>query len=166
MNSSRKAVMSAVLSGVAGLLVGAYAGADLMRRAILSYETLADRLVGELRIDAMLLGFARDEGLTLEKSPTAQSLVREAEMTMTTLGGIAGDFHLSNSASEAVKLFKELDANPLVKADAESGRGVPAKVARDCLMTELPKPRPDYAACAANVGAVYKAGGLPVLASK
>jgi hypothetical protein len=158
--------MWSLLSGFAGLLVGAYVGADLMSRAMLSYGTVADRLVGKLRIDAMLLRFARDEGLTLEKSPTAQSLVREAEITMTTLGGVAGDFHLSNSASEVVKLFKELDANPLVKADASSERGVPAKVARDCLIAELPKPRPDYASCAANVGAAYKVGGLPVLASK
>lgn len=166
MTSSRKVVMWAVLSGFAGLLVGSYVGADLMRRAILSYGTAADRLVGKLRIDAMLLRFARDEGLTLEKSPTAQSLVREAEITMTMLGGVAGDFHLSNSASDAVKVFQELDANPLVKADAGSERGVPAKVARDCLIAELPKPRPDYAACIANVRAVYKVGGLPALASE
>ena len=37
MTSSRKVVMWAVLSGFAGLLVGSYVGADLMRRAILSY---------------------------------------------------------------------------------------------------------------------------------
>jgi len=166
MTGSRKVVMWAVLSGFAGLLVGAYVGADLMNRYVLSSGTHADRLVGQLRIDAMLLRFARDEGLTLEKSPTAQSLVREAEMNMTTLGGVAADFHLSNSASETVKIFQELDANPLVTADVASERGVPAKVARNCLMTELPKPRPDYALCAANVGAVYKIGEVPALASK
>lgn len=166
MTNSRKVVTWSVLSGFVGLLVGSYVGADLMNRYNLSLGTMADRLVGELRIDAMLLRFARDEGLTLEKSPTARSLVLEAETAMTTLGAVAEYFRRPNSAAEMVKILKELDANPLVRADAESERGVPAKVARDCLIVELPKSQPDYASCASKTAAVYKVGGLPALASE
>jgi hypothetical protein len=158
--------MWSVATGVLGLCVGAYIGADIMNRYSLSFGTAADRLVGKLRIDAMLLRFATAEGLTLDKSPTAQSLVRESEITTTSLGLVAGTMQRPESASEAVKLLQELSANPLVTADAESARGAPAKVARDCLMAELPKAKPDYVSCAANVSAAYRKGELPALASK
>lgn len=166
MKNSAKIVMWSVATGVLGLCIGAYVGADIMNRYSLSFGTAADRLVGKLRIDAMLLRFATAEGLTLDKSPTAQSLVREAEITMTTLGLVAGTMQIPENAPEAAKLLRELGANPLVTADAQSARGAPAKVARDCLAVELPKAKPDYASCAATVGAAYRKGELPALASQ
>lgn len=164
MRSPSKAVGWFALTGVVCLAVGAFLGAYFMGQYQLMFGTAADRLVGKLRIDAMLLRSAQDEGLTLERSPTAQSLVREADITTTALGSVAGDARLPESLPEAVKLLKELDANPLVMADAGSPRGAAAKVARSCLVAEFEKPKPNYRLCALNVGKAYKDSVAPLAA--
>lgn len=170
MNSSSKTVIWAVLTGGVGLCVGAYVGADLMNRYNQSFGTVADRLVGELGISTSLLRRAKEEGLELDRSPTAQMLVVTADQSVTTLGMLAEDFRLPTSAARAADILKELEANPLVIADAGSARGKVAKVARECLMAELEKSNPDYASCAASVRATYKNEMLneilPVLASE
>ena len=165
MNSFGKIVMFSALAGIGGLRAGAYIGADIMNRYHQSLGTLADRLVGRLSIEAMLLKSAKDEGLALDKSPTAQSLARAADQTTTTLGMLAGDFQLAESAPKAEKLLKELDANPLVVADSGSLYGKTAKVARDCLLSELAQAKPNYASCAARVGAAHNEA-FPSLVSR
>ena len=126
-----------------GLVGGACLGVWLTIRA---WGGAADRIVFDLRQSASLL--ATEDGSAIDDAVRLEKTLYFVQSDTAALGLMFGDIATPGARDVAIKTLKRIDANPYVRAD-EKNRG--AKIARECLLAEAAKPKPDYADCAAKV---------------
>lgn len=154
MSTSR--TIAYIMTGIAGVIVGAVIGATLVSTYFSRTQpTLADRLVGTLRQNAMLLKVSSSDSLVPENSQTAKSILNEVQTTTTILSQSFTDLRIPGNFEAAIKALNEINSNPRVLAD-NSSKGKVAKVARECLLSELAKPEPNFESCRNYVSKIWQ----------